>query len=684
MELAALAIVELWLQWLWPIILIVLGLGLVIFVHELGHFLVAKGVGIKVEKFALGFGPKLFGFTRGETEYSVRALPLGGYVKMLGQEDIKAAAETPDPRAYNNKPVWARLAVVSAGVVMNVLFAAVLFIAVCLIGLDFPAPVIGSVNPEFPAASAPIQWPSPIPVKSGATTPSDATTTSQPATAAAPAGQGKVVIMANTTGLQPGDRVLEINGKPITRFTSIGLRAVLAGRDEVFDILIERTIDGQKYIGKARVGVKESESPNGDGKLLQFGFSPASKPVFARIQGMIGQSQLQDNDKVIAINGRAVEYSWDIEAIEKEIGLNEALVTVERGSQHVKFNVQPQFFNKDTKEDLLSVLGMIPRLQIAAVMTGSAAAAAGLKPGDVIADYAGLGRAPTIKEILDLNKQNAGKATTITVIRDGQLLPAIEVTPRTQGDTAVIGTSNAPDYGSAVVAMVRQGSVAGRAGVVAGDQVVSINGKPAANWFDVYRALEGAPAAGELKIAVLRNRVEQILTVPAGDWSFSPNAYRTSITQPLAGGVMAAEPLMTTVRIANPAKALAWGLRETWDLTLATYSSLRALFGQTVSVQQVRGPLGIGSLAIQAGRQSIMHFAYFLAIISISLAVINFLPIPIVDGGHAVFLLVEKIRGKPVPPRVMEIAQYVGLILLLGIFVLAMWNDIGRLLKGRW
>ncbi len=85
MELLALDVPYLWSQWIVPIAVFAIGLGFVVFVHELGHFLVAKWVGIKVERFALGFGPRLFGFRRGDTDYCIKALPIGGYIKMLGQ-----------------------------------------------------------------------------------------------------------------------------------------------------------------------------------------------------------------------------------------------------------------------------------------------------------------------------------------------------------------------------------------------------------------------------------------------------------------------------------------------------------------------------------------------------------------------------------------------------------------------
>ena len=99
---------------------VVFGLGFVIFIHELGHFLLAKWNGVKVEKFSIGFGPTLLGFRRGETEYVLAAIPLGGFVKMLGEGLEEEANKSTDPRSFTNKSVGARMAIISAGVIMNV------------------------------------------------------------------------------------------------------------------------------------------------------------------------------------------------------------------------------------------------------------------------------------------------------------------------------------------------------------------------------------------------------------------------------------------------------------------------------------------------------------------------------------------------------------------------------------
>ena len=119
-----------WMASIWSVFLLILGFSLVIFVHELGHFLAAKWAGVRVEKFAIGFGKELFGFTRGETRYCFNVLPLGGYVKMLGQEDfvVDKSGELKvkeDPNAFTNKSVGKRMVIISAGVIMNLLFAAI-------------------------------------------------------------------------------------------------------------------------------------------------------------------------------------------------------------------------------------------------------------------------------------------------------------------------------------------------------------------------------------------------------------------------------------------------------------------------------------------------------------------------------------------------------------------------------
>lgn len=141
---------------MYNVISAIIVLGVLIFVHELGHFLVAKLCGVRVLVFSLGFGPKVFGVTRGDTKYILSAIPLGGYVKMLGEgkdsDDTELSAEE-RPFSYAAKKPLQRLAIVFAGPFTNIIFAALIFAVVYLYGVPLLNSRIGEVKPDFPAFS---------------------------------------------------------------------------------------------------------------------------------------------------------------------------------------------------------------------------------------------------------------------------------------------------------------------------------------------------------------------------------------------------------------------------------------------------------------------------------------------------------------------------------------------------
>ena len=159
-------------------------LGVLIFVHELGHFLAAKSVDIEVSRFSIGFGPKIVGFKRGETEYWISAFPLGGYVKMEGMagEEVTETLEgksvperAPSPRDFDAKPLWARFYVIIAGVAMNTMFAILAFAWIAgMQGINVP--LVGEVEAGSPAAEA---------------------------------------------GLRPGDVVVAVDGRSVTDFAQV-------------------------------------------------------------------------------------------------------------------------------------------------------------------------------------------------------------------------------------------------------------------------------------------------------------------------------------------------------------------------------------------------------------------------------------------------------------------------------
>lgn len=169
-------------------------LGLLIFVHELGHFIFAKLFGVGVEKFSLGFGPKIVGKTIGDTEYLLSAFPLGGYVKMIGESPEAEVSQEDLDRSFMGKSPLKRIVIVAAGPVFNLLFAGFLFILVYMIGVPAATTRIGEVIAGKPAAVA---------------------------------------------GLQPQDLVVSINGKPVSRWDEFS-STIAGSQGAPLDIVVER------------------------------------------------------------------------------------------------------------------------------------------------------------------------------------------------------------------------------------------------------------------------------------------------------------------------------------------------------------------------------------------------------------------------------------------------------------
>jgi len=215
-------------------------LGLLIFVHEFGHFICAKLFGIKVLKFSLGFGPKVTGFQRGETEYLLSAFPLGGYVKMLGEQNGEEVAPEDEARSFAKKPVWQRFIVVAGGPVFNLVFAVFLFFLVFAInGLPQPVDntVIGGVSADSPASRA---------------------------------------------GLEPGDIILSINGIKTEKWLEVA-NLISASNGEPVLLLVERNGEQLELTGQPEV--KPSRNIFGEeiGKRFMLGIARSDEVVYEKI-----------------------------------------------------------------------------------------------------------------------------------------------------------------------------------------------------------------------------------------------------------------------------------------------------------------------------------------------------------------------------------------------------------------
>ena len=652
----ALNAAEILTQWVWPIAQFIIGLGLVVFVHELGHFLCAKWARIKVEEFALGFGKRIWGFRVGETDYRLNVLPLGGYVKMLGQDDFKPeTTELADARSWNNTPVHKRFIVLAAGVVMNVIFGALVFVIVYLVGIRFVAPVVGGVVPDKPAAKVEL-----------------------PKDVALALGQDQAV------GLAPGDRILAINGTKVRKFEQIMHASILSREGESFTFTVERQTQGSPVVFNVKMVPAMSDDLE-EGSHFIFGIAqpPSTTITEPSAFGYADKTAFKRGDRILTVNGTPLEHLWDIQPLLKEPTGQPVTFTVQRGTGQVDVPVQSFLITLDSK-NLLDILGMAPRVLVGAVLPRSPAEKAKLQSGDLIVDYGDIG-APSQTQLRNANKFFVAHETNISVLRDGKTVNLTVVPELHEGQNeegkpekqVLIGFRPLPEQQTAYVAEVAADSPAARAGIEPGAILTAVNDTPTSGWPEVFNALKAARGQ-ELTISYTFGAEQRrahfgVLT----DKEFDPEMSRY---EPVALDWSQMDSLLTPPVRGNPAEALAWSARDTVDFVATTYQTIAALISGRVSPKAASGPVGIGNIAVQVARRDLMTFAYFMAMLSVMVAVFNFLPLPALDGGHALLLLIEKIRGRPLPLKVQAGFQIAGLVLIFGLLLAVTWNDIARIL----
>lgn len=349
---------------LWSFLLVLSGL---IFFHELGHFAVARAFGIRVLKFSIGFGPRIWGVVKNGTDYCISAFPLGGFVKMLGEVPGEEVPEEERPYSFSHRPVWQRACVVAAGPLANFLFAMVVFFGILIsYGDPILLPEIGKVSPDSPAMEA---------------------------------------------GIQEGDVILSVNGQRIS--------------------------------------------------------------------------------------------CWE--------------------------------------------------------------------------------------EAAGLIRKSGGKPVTLEIKRGSQVL-TIEVTPRM-------------------------------------NKVKNIFGE------EVETPLIGITAAGKLE-----------------------------------------------VKRVGPLEAAVMAVQKTWDLTVLTAQGFVKIIERVVPLSTLGGPIMIAQMAGQQAEQGWLNLFFFMALLSINLGLLNLLPIPMLDGGHLFFYLVEAVTGRPLSQKQMQVVQQIGMLILGALMLLVFYNDIARLL----
>ncbi len=677
------------------IIMMVIGFGLVVFIHELGHFLVAKWVGIKVEEFALGFGRKLIGIRRGETEYRINLLPLGGYVKMLGQDDFKPKeGEEADPRAYNNRPIWARMAVVSAGVVMNVILAAILFVVVFTIGIRFTSTTIGAVEPAFPADLAKL-----------------------------PDNLG--------TGLKPGDKIIGLNGTRINKFNKVQVASTLSDPDEKFSFTIQRP-----GVDKPFDVLMSTEGIPGDKNVPPvFGIAPALDRVLRDDKEAVDYlkrvfpDQLKGGEKVVAVGDREITQPWDLNEIAENVGPAPVDVQVMRDGQEKLvqmsgnlswsrsaerlFRLQAQkghwLFRPDPSKPRdandtwfdppwFNVLGLQPHMHVWDVTPESPAEDAHIKIGDIIYSYDG--KASPSGELFIKITENAAKekrnTLSISILRGDEIVDSLNsIKIKKNEGHERIGISWKADDQHLVVANILPGTplYSEQDALRPGSLITAINGQPVKTWAELIAAASALSPQDSVTLTYIPPGGKERETSPialadfgyeldgSGDRTLAqyyewPLTVLSQAVKPLDGDVVRASSLFDALKI---------GVHETGDFIILTYATLKQFVKGRVHGSQFSGPVGIFHTGMQLGEQrGPIWVIWLMAVISANLAVINFLPLPIVDGGHVVFLLIEKARRKPLSVAVQNAVQIAGLVAIAVVFLLLTYNDISKILSGGW
>jgi regulator of sigma E protease len=307
---------------------------------------------------------------------------------------------------------------------------------------------------------------------------------------------------------------------------------------------------------------------------------------------------------------------------------------------------------------------------------GSPAAQAGLLPGDRVQALNGE-RIERWTDVEAAVQASAGTPLNFTVMRDGRAFD-VRLTPRAVVTPDIFGQeTQAWDVGlhpllSTRIGQVLLGHVAEQAGLRSGDRIVALNGTPIVEWEQLAKTIHESPGK-PVRLTVERDgRRFDILVTPR------PTKQQTASGEEEIGLIGIGPTAESRYQRLNPVTALVAGVKKTADLSVLIVQGFVKLIQAKISPKTIGGPILIGQMAGEVVQRGPVEFLSFTALLSINLAILNLLPIPVLDGGHLLFSLIEWLRGKPVSLRKREIAQQVGMVLLVGLMIFAFYNDITR------
>ena len=313
------------------------------------------------------------------------------------------------------------------------------------------------------------------------------------------------------------------------------------------------------------------------------------------------------------------------------------------------------------------------------VVAGSPAEKMGLKTGDRILSINSL-PINYFREIENLLIVQHGKSVNIEVERGFDKDFKIY---KLNGAVATISSLSSfgiesPDL---YLAKIVDGSPAALAGLATGDKIIQINSIEPKKWDDVLSSVKGFAGDGAIKVTALRQGEEkkfEIVPKMTNHMNLQGGEEKR-FTIGIMPWLQNAPPPMTVVQSENIFEAFRRGLKKTYEVTGMTILSFVRLVQGTISPKNIGGVLSIGQAASETFKIGLNHFLQLMAVISVNLFVINLFPVPVLDGGHLLFYTIEGLRGAPLSMRKMEIAQQVGLVMLMSLMALSLFNDVTRL-----
>lgn len=534
-------------------------LGILIFVHELGHFAIARLCGVRVEVFSLGFGKKIIQYKKGDTTYCISLIPLGGYVKMFGEQPMRTTDEgnsielTADEKkvSFTHKNVWQRIAIVLAGPLMNFFFAVFVFGFIAQIGEEARAPIVAGITKDS---------------------------------------------AAEKMGLSSGDRILEIGG-----------------------IAIQSYEDFQK-----RLNVYKNST----------------------VEAVI--ETIAKEKKTISLTVGAIK-NPNIFSIDNMIGSIEGIEALARGT----------------------TIG---------VVAGTIADKLGFKIGDEVSMIGDkkISRWEELEAFFLAAKNDPSGKSVFEVKRvglDEKSIPAIKIeVPHAE----LMSLSEFGfEFSDLYLDQVVKGSPAEMAGLQRLDRIVSIGSQKIEKWEQVLNTIKSFDGKEALDISVIREgtvvlkKITPQVTVQMTALGQEDKRYTIGI-MPM---IQFAQPETTIVKSSSIFSSIEKGFSRTFDISTMTVFSFVKLFQGEVSHKNIGGMISIGKAAKDSFELGLQSFLMTMGILSVSLFILNLLPIPVLDGGHLVFYGIEAIKGSPLSVKKMEVAQQIGFVLLMGLMVLALFND---------